>query len=113
MNSCLYEGYYTAVSAESAPFSLSHLHGGSIWMELDLLSEVGIRRNSFAAASFNDADCPLGTPLKAQVPESAGKPDRRASGWPRYAADPAALSGLHFNGQHFYFCYDGASSIYA
>ena len=69
MNSCLYHGVlrHRRLQPKTHEFSYGVFMA---WLDLDELEKlptVGVRRNRFAAASFHDADYPLGSPLKENV----------------------------------------------
>ena len=113
MNSCLYEGVlrHRRLQPKAHHFRYRIFMAWLDLDELDLLSEVGIRRNSFAAASFYDADYPLGTPLKAQVLNrleslTGARPDGRVM-----LLTQLRYLGFHFNPVNFYYCYDGAGAL--
>jgi len=109
MNSCLYHGVlrHRRLQPKTHEFSYSVFMA---WLDLDelpLLSSVGVRRNRFAAASFHDADYPLGAPLKENVLTrleslTGERPDGRVM-----LLTQLRYFGFHFNPVNFYYCYDG------
>ena len=69
MNSCLYHGVlrHRRFRPKAHQFRYSVFMAWLDLDELETLPAVGVRRNRVAAASFHDADYPLGTPLKENV----------------------------------------------
>ncbi|STR62183.1 plasmid partition ParA protein [Klebsiella michiganensis] len=113
MNSCLYQGVlrHRRLQPKAHHFRYRIFMAWLDLDELDRLGEAGIRRNRFAAASFYDADYPLGTPLKAQVLNrleslTGARPDGRVM-----LLTQLRYLGFHFNPVNFYYCYDGAGTL--
>jgi uncharacterized protein len=113
MNSCLYLG----LMRHRRFLPKAHQFNYSVFMawldldELDALSSVGVRRNRFAAATFYDADYPLGMPLKenvlARLESLTGeRPEGRVM-----LLTQLRYCGFHFNPVNFYYCYDAGDTL--
>lgn len=113
MNSCLYQGVlrHRRFQPRAHQFSYSVFMA---WLDLDKLHQLrdaGIRRNGIAAASFYDADYPLGTPLKAQVLNALTRLTGEALDGRVMLLTQLRYFGFHFNPVNFYYCYDGTDSL--
>jgi DUF1365 family protein len=107
VNSCLYQG----ILRHRRWLPRSHHFQYAIfmaWLDLDelaILPGVGIRRNQFAAASFHDADYPLGSPLKEQaLSKLESLTGERTPGRVMLLTQLRYL-GFHFNPVNFYYCF--------
>ena len=113
MNSCLYHGVLRNRRLQPKTHEFRYTVFMA-WLDLDelpLLASVGVRRNRFAAASFHDADYPLGTPLKENVLSrleslTGERPDGRVM-----LLTQLRYFGFHFNPVNFYYCYDGKGTL--
>lgn len=113
MNSCLYHGVlrHRRLQPKTHEFSYGVFMA---WLDLDELEKlptVGVRRNRFAAASFHDADYPLGSPLKENVLNrleslTGERPQGRVM-----LLTQLRYFGFHFNPVNFYYCYDPAETL--
>lgn len=113
MNSCLYQGVlrHRRLQPKAHQFRYSLFMAWLDLDELEMLPLAGIRRNRFAAASFHDADYPLGTPLKENVLArlhslSGERPDGRVM-----LLTQLRYFGFHFNPVNFYYCYDRVGTL--
>lgn len=113
MNSCLYHGAlrHRRLQPKAHDFTYTVFMAWLDLDELDALPAAGVRRNRFAAASFYDADYPLGAPLKENVLDrleslTGERPDGRVM-----LLTQLRYFGFHFNPVNFYYCYDRAESL--
>lgn len=113
MNSCLYRGVlrHRRLQPKAHQFRYAVFMAWLDLDELNLLPDVGVRRNRFAAAAFFDADYPLGMPLKANaLNQLAGLTGERPDGRVMLLTQ-LRYCGFHFNPVNFYYCYDGTDSL--
>ncbi|MRI62244.1 DUF1365 domain-containing protein, partial [Enterococcus faecalis] len=113
MNSCLYHGVlrHRRFRPKAHQFRYSVFMAWLDLDELETLPAVGVRRNRVAAASFHDADYPLGTPLKENVLTrleslTGERPQGRVM-----LLTQLRYFGFHFNPVNFYYCYDRAETL--
>lgn len=113
MNSCLYHGVlrHRRLQPKTHTFSYSVFMAWLDLDELETLPSVGVRRNRVAAASFHDADYPLGTPLKENVLSrleslTGERPQGRVM-----LLTQLRYFGFHFNPVNFYYCYDQHNAL--
>ncbi len=113
MNSCLYQG----VLRHRRWLPRQHHFTYRIfmaWLDLDelpRLTEVGIRRNRFAAASFHDVDYPLGTPLKTRTLDKLESLTGERPAGRVMLLTQLRYFGFHFNPVNFYYCFDPDNTL--